>query len=86
MFVRPWNKESEKYLFQLAKERTLFTRDINFTRSLGRRYPELSDNGFMDIGRIDKKHESIIALRPGIGLAPLPTRRKFMKFQLYRLF
>lgn len=91
MFVKPWSKEVEKYFKRLAKDRLFYTKDINFTRNLGRKYPELFDknNGFMDIGRIEKRNESIVVVRPGSIVVPLEEpdwrRRKFTKFKFFKI-
>ena len=82
MFINPWDKKSEKYLFLLAKDQRLFVDDIRFTRDIGNKYPGYKK--FMGIAR--NGDESIVALRPGVRLAPMPTRRKFHKFQFYRIF
>ena len=90
VFVKPWNKEAERIFRQLAKDQRAYTKNNKITRKLGRSYPELFDNGFMDIGRIDRKNESIIVLRPGIGIAPVPPKpsipSKFLKFQFFRIY
>ena len=84
--LKPWNKEVERIMRQLAKDK------ITFTRKIGRNHPILVDehNGFMDVGRITKRNKSMIALRPGVGIQPLPKipsiPSKFMKFKFYRIF
>lgn len=91
MFVKPWCKEAENYFKRLAKDRIAYVDDIKFTRNLGHKYPELFDeiNGFMDIGRIDKRRKSMIALRPGNVIVPIKEndcrRRKFTPFKLFKI-
>ena len=88
MYIKPWSKESENYFRRLAKDRIIYTKDIEFTRTLGKRYPSLfeEDNGFLDIGRIKKTSSSMIALRPGNIIAPKPNRRKFLQFDFYKIY
>ena len=83
----PWNEKAEKYLRRLAKDRILYTNDIEFTRTLGRRYPNLlkADDGFLDIGRIERRHSSMIAIRPGSGIAPKRENRKFLQFDFFKI-
>jgi len=91
MFIKPWSKEVENYFRRLAKDRIVYTDDISFTRTLGRKYPELFDrnNGFMDIGRIEKQHKSIIAIRPGNTIVPLKEfdsrKRKYTFFKFFKI-
>lgn len=92
MYIKPWSKESENYFRRLAKDRIMYTDNIKFTRNFGRKYPSLfnKDTGVMDIGRIDKRKQSMIAIRPGMGIAPMEgpdwRRRKFTHFQVYKMF
>ena len=74
--IRPWDKESERILNQIAKDDKAYTTNENFTRAFGRRHPAIFDehNGFLDIARIDKRRESVILPRRGIKLIPLPDR------------
>jgi len=71
--IRPWNKESERILSQIAKDGKAYTNDMNFTRLFGRKHPQLFDknNGYLDIARIDKRRESVILPRKDIRLIPL---------------
>lgn len=91
MFVKPWSKEAENCFRRLVKDRVVYTDDISFTRKLGRAYPELFDKtkGVMDIGRIEKRKESIIAIRPGNTLIPLGEldcrKRKFTSFKFFKI-
>ena len=84
MFIRPWDKKSENYFDILARDRTLFTKDTLFTQNLGKKYPTLNGK-YLGIGRIDKTRESMIGLRKDVGLAPLPSRRKYKKYKFFRL-
>lgn len=83
MYIYPWNKKSENYLDILAKDKLLFTKDTLFTQNLGKKYRNLNGS-YLGIGRIDKTGESMIGLRDGVGLAPLPSRRKYKKYKLFR--
>ena len=89
--VKPWNDEIRKKLQQLMKDGVVYTKDINFTRSMGRRYPELfdKDNGFLDIGLIGKTHRSMIVKRPNVGIMPIPgslTQPNRLRFKFYKIF
>jgi len=71
--IRPWNKESERVLNQIAKDGKAYTANEMFTRAFGRKHPTIFDknNGFLDIARIEKRRESVILPRNGIRLIPL---------------
>jgi len=90
MYIKPWSKEAEGILRRLSKDTKAYVDDPVFTRSFGRKYPELFDEhyGCMDIGRIDKRRKSIIALRPDFVLVPIPPpdyrKRKFTYFQFFK--
>jgi len=83
--------EYDKYFKRLLKDRVSYIEDINITRNLGKKYPDLfdEDNGFMDIARIKKRNVSALVLRPGAGLAPMTpnssTNRK-KKYKFFRIF
>ena len=74
--IRPWNKESERILEQIAKDGKAYTTNEMFTRAFGRKHPNIfdKDNGFLDIARIDKRKQSVILPRSDIRLIPLPDR------------
>ena len=91
MYVKPWSKDAERCFRDLVKERVAYTDNIMFTRSFGRKHPELTDkdNGFIDIGRIDKRNKSVITLRPHVSLIPIESsssRPKRLKFRFYKIF
>jgi hypothetical protein len=71
--IRPWNKESERVLNQIAKDGKAYTSNMQFTRAFGRKHPTIFDknNGYLDIARIDKRGESVILPRSDIRLIPL---------------
>ena len=91
-YLIPWDKESEKYFRRLMKDRIVYIDNNKFTRAFGRRYPTLFDEnqGYLDIGRIDRRNKSMIALRPGITLAPIqspPTRiTRIQKYKFFRIY
>jgi hypothetical protein len=87
MYINPDTKY-EKYFRRLIKDRIAYTDDIQFTRQLGRKYPELfdKDNGFLDIARIKKRHESVLILRPNTGLAPITPPTSTSKYKKYKFF
>jgi len=74
--IRPWSKESERILNQIAKDGKAYTSNMQFTRAFGRKHPTIFDknNGFLDIARIEKRGESVILPRSDIRLIPLPDR------------
>jgi len=86
MFVRPWSKEAENYFKRLAKDRIAYTKDTNFTRNFGKKYANLIDQDFLDIGRIGRKRESVIVLRPGVTLEPIKRRNSRLAFKFEKLF
>lgn len=91
MYVKPWSKDAEKCFRDLVRERVAYTDNIMFTRSFGRRHPELTDknNGFIDIARIDKRNKSVVTLRPHVSLIPIQTRSgrsEIKKFRFYKIF
>jgi len=86
MMVKPWCKEAEDYFRRLAKDRVVYIKDTTFTRNFGRRYSKLINKDYLDIGRIDRKKESVITLRPGVNIEPLELNRKNLKFKFNRLF
>ena len=85
--IKPWNEKSKNKIRQLAKDGIIYTNDINFTRTIGRRYPQLFDenNGFLDIGRIGKRNKSMIAKRPNVSIIPI-IKPRTTKFKFYKIF
>jgi len=71
--IRPWDKESERILNQIAKNGKAYTSNMQLTRNFGHKHPELFDknNGFLDIARIEKRRESVILPRSDIKVIPL---------------
>jgi len=90
MFVRPWDEASKRIMDQITQNGKAFTKDINTSRAFGRRYPELIDNDFLDIGRINKKKETVFVTRPNVKVVPIPTRMsrntKWAKYKFYKIF
>lgn len=91
MFVKPWSKDAERCFRDLVKWRNAYVDDIKFTRNLGRTHPELTDknNGFIDIGRIDKTNRSVVTLRKHVSLIPIESsssRSRNLKFRFYKIF
>lgn len=89
--IKPWNDDIRKKIQQLMKDGVTYTQDSKLTRSMGRRCPELFDenNGFLDIGRIDKTRKSMIVKRPNVGIVPVPgppTAPNRLKFRFYKIF
>lgn len=92
--ITPWNKDVERLFDSIVKNQRAYISDVNLTRSLGRKLPDLFDenDGFMDIGRIDKTRKSVVVTRIGVQVVPLPEpdsesikiRRK-KKYGIYRL-
>jgi len=74
--IRPWNKESEKVLNQIAKDGKAYTSNMQFTRAFGNKHPDIFDrkNGLMDIAYMKKRRMSVILPRSDIRLIPLPDR------------
>ena len=88
--IKPCNKEIERLFRRLSRYPTFDTKDMLFTRSIGKKYPDLINNGFLKIKRNDEKHESVIYLPEGIGIAPIEgfnsRPSKFLKFGFFRRF
>ena len=72
--IRPWDKESERILNQIVKNGKAYTNNNQFTRTFGRKFPDLFDknNGFLDIARIEKRRESVILPRDNVNIVPIP--------------
>lgn len=91
--ITPWNKDVERLFDSIAKNQRAYVNDIKVTRSLGKKLPDLFDEneGFLDIGRIDKRRCSVVTPRIGVQIVPLnePTSRinemRRKKFGIYRL-
>jgi len=89
LFVKPWDEKSKRIMDQIVKNGKAYTKDITVSRAFGRYYPELIDNDFLDIGRIDKKRETMFVTRPNVIVVPvsLPTSRKSkMKYKFHKIF
>lgn len=80
MYIKPWNKESERILRHLTKNGKAWTKDVTLTRAFGRRCPEIIDNDFMDIGRIEKKNKSVFVLGEDIQI--MPKRGKYFFYKI----
>lgn len=90
----PWSKEVERMFDNIARIGKYYTEDIQFTRNLGRRAPDLFDeqNGYMDIARIGKSRKSVVIPRPGVQIVPMPLPdseaikvRQKKRWGIYRL-
>ena len=88
MIVTPKTKEIERLFRRLSKVKIDYTDDIHMTRKLGRNFPDLFDEefGFLDIGRIEKRNKSMIALRPNVVVIPKKSRGKYLRFEFNRIF
>ena len=89
--VKPWNDDIRKKLQQIMRDGVTYVDDVKITRSFGRRCPDLFDenNGFLDIGKIDKRNKSMIVKRPNVGIMSIPgspTAPKRLKFRFYKIF
>jgi hypothetical protein len=89
MYIKPIDKY-DKYFRRLLKSHRVDIDDISIVRNMPRKYPELFDknNGFMDIGRIDRTRTSMLVLRPNTGIAPIypPSSKKGIKYKFFRIF
>lgn len=92
--ITPWNKDVERLFDSIVKNQRAYISDVNLTRSLGRRLPDLFDenDGFMDIGRIGKTRKSVVVPRIGVQVVPLPERSSYQtklkrkkKFGIFRV-
>ena len=82
--VIPWDKEIENLFHQLAKDRVAYTKNTHVASDLGRRYPELIDDGFLDIVTTNyrkKSPETIIIMRPNVV-----SIQKIKKFSFHKIF
>lgn len=69
--IRPWNKEAERILRQLARYGRTYTTDPKLPRVFGRKYQSIIDADLIDISRSDKKRRTWFVLPPDVGLAPI---------------
>ena len=69
-YIRAWDKLSERLLKQLNRDTRVYVKEPKIVREFGYKCSHLIDNDYMDIGRIDKKKQSIIALRPEVMTFP----------------
>ena len=81
MFVKPWDEKSRKILDQLTRDGRAYTSDIELSRKFGRMYSELSEQGFIDIARIERKQKTVFVTPPDIRIVPLKNK----KYQFYRI-
>lgn len=61
------------------KNNIAYTNDIKLSRSFGRHYPKLINEGWMDIARIEKKKRTIFASPPDIRIIPRHGRFFFYR-------
>lgn len=89
--IKPWDDFDKNVFRRLTKDRVFYTDNPKLTRNLGRRYPSLfdEDSGFMDIGKINKRNKSMVALRPNCSIIPIPgstSNPKNFRFKFYKIF
>lgn len=84
MFINPWDAESERYLFMLAKDKRIFVKDTDFTQNLGKKYR--NHDNFFGIARLGNGKETMVGIKPKWKLEPIPTKRKFHSFRFQRIF
>ena len=85
MIVKPWNKESEKIFLQTYKNKRAFTFQPTFNRALGKRYPNLIENDYIDISpRSYKKERYWINLLPHTKMKIKNTKGKFIEFEFMK--
>ena len=79
MFVRPWNKESEKILWQLSKNngRAYSINNQRLPREFGMKYKNLIDNNLLDIATVRnrKEHKTLFVTPPDITVIPKLNQR-----------
>ena len=81
VFVKPFNKEHERIFRHLMKNNIAYTNDINLSRSFGRHYPNIINDGWMDIARIEKKKRTIFVSPPDIRIVPKRGRFYFFRIE-----
>jgi hypothetical protein len=80
MFVKPWDEKSRKILEQLTRDGKTYTTDIEITRAFGRYFPELEDNEFLDIARVDRKKKTWFVAYPNVRVRSYKNK----KFEFYK--
>jgi len=81
VFVKPFNKEHERIFRQLMKNNIAYTNDIKLSRSFGRHYSNIIDEGLLDIARVEKKKRSIFASPPEIRIVKQRGRFYFYRIE-----
>jgi len=87
--VKPWSKETEKIFKQLKKNGRAFTFNVTVNREIGRHYPQLIDDNFIDVSpRSHKKQRYWINLLPDtiIEETPVRSKNKFIRFNFIKKF
>ena len=79
MFVKPWNEESKKILFQLGNNNgKAFTLNSKLPREFGEKYPDLFDNGLLDTARTrysKRPDKTFFITPPDVMVIPKPGQR-----------
>ena len=78
MFIKPWNKESEKILRQLSFSGKAFTHNPRVAREFGKKYKNIFNNGFLDVAstRYSKRPDKTFFITPpDIAVIPKPGER-----------
>lgn len=79
--IKPRNNKEFKIFDRVARMGRADFYDINLSRSMGRHYPSLVDEGYLEIARVDKKKKTIII--PGENVRIIPKKGKF---DFYKIF
>jgi len=84
--VKPWSKDIENIFKRLQKDGRAFTHNVNISREIGRRCPDLVNMDYIDLSPSHKKKRYWINLLPNtvIEEKPIKDRDKFLKFSFIK--
>jgi len=82
--IKAYSKDIERIFDKLCKQTTVYTKDVELTRSIGRNHTKLLEDGWLDIARIDRRKESVIIKPPQVVIFPKFTG-KGLRFYFERL-
>jgi hypothetical protein len=78
VFIKPWNKESERILRQLSLTGRAYTNDKKFVRAFGCKHKNILDNGFLDIASTNygkRPDKTLFVTPPEVAVVPKPGER-----------
>jgi len=79
--VKPWNKKEYDIFHRVSQIGRADFHDIDLSRSIGRHYQDLINDGYLEIARVDKKKKTIIL--PGENVRIIPQKGKFNFYKIF---